>query len=60
MQSNGVIYGSHSSNEALKYQCLKKVNIINDLHEQVTYLKTCHKNQHWILGYIIKKSVNEK
>ena len=34
MQSNGVIYGSHSSNEALKYQCLKKVNIINDLHEQ--------------------------
>jgi len=34
MQSNGVKYGSHSSNEALKYQCLKKVNIINDLHEE--------------------------
>ena len=34
MQSNGVKYGSHSCNEALKYQCLKKINIINDLHEE--------------------------
>ena len=34
MQSNGVKYCSHSSNEALKYQCLKKVNIINYLHEE--------------------------
>jgi hypothetical protein len=34
MQSNGIIYGAHSSNEALKYQCLKKVNLINDLHDE--------------------------
>jgi len=34
MQSNGVIYAQHSSDEALKYQCLKKVNMINDLHEE--------------------------
>ena len=34
MQSKGVKYGVHSFDDALKYQCLKKVNVINDLHEE--------------------------
>ena len=34
MQSSGIKYGIHSFDDALKYQCLKKVNVINDLHEE--------------------------
>lgn len=34
MQSSGIKYGIHSFDDALKYQCLKKVNMINDLHEE--------------------------
>ncbi|MGB0850763.1 MAG: hypothetical protein ACPGTP_05920, partial [Bacteroidia bacterium] len=34
MRSKTVLLGEHSINEALKYQCLKKVRIINDLHEE--------------------------
>ena len=34
MQSSGLKYGVHSFDDALKYQCLKKVNVINDLHDE--------------------------
>lgn len=34
MQAYDIRYGVHSVDEALKYQCLKKVNVINDLHDE--------------------------
>ncbi len=34
MRSSATLHGEHSVDEALKYQCLKQVRVINDLHEK--------------------------
>lgn len=39
MQSSGLKYGIHSFDDALKYQCLKKVNVINDLHDESNQIR---------------------